>query len=185
MSRRKVPPVRTSFRFTRCKPHSCLGDKWSGRRAERIVFGFTHQEARDRLKRYGRRPGTHENDFVHVSWLMENQPRGWSPRHPKTPIARRIQNVVSRGLGTAPHSVRLFAAIGTYLDGLRGWDMVIGLFRGGELKAFITVDVSARPAKRNLRADFLLSARWFWDDDVIAHLAREIRRELCRRADAA
>jgi len=135
---------------------------------EREFCGIASTEVDERLRSERAR-----SFWVAVRKVMRCQCfLNWNPRKPSTPLSECLFRRVARGLKD-PGDLRLFISVGTCLD-------VMGVDCFFEHKGqIVTIDLTVRPFKGGLRANYLLSRLDFIGDHHY-RLADRMARRLSR-----
>ncbi|HAO64974.1 TPA: hypothetical protein DCQ44_03270 [Candidatus Taylorbacteria bacterium] len=109
----------------------------------------------------------------------------WNPKHPTTPMTRRLFEPIKLGLGVGGEALQLFCAINTILDYHFGIDGFFSISKRSALKFtvddIVTFDLTFKSSshkKKNQKADFLISAADFESLPNLGYLVDKIVRKL-------
>jgi hypothetical protein len=144
-----------------CRPQDGYG-------FEREAFGIASEDVDERLR--SERVGSFTEAIQKVMRCQHFL--GWNPRKPKTPLMQSLFRRVAHGVRDH-RDLRFYISVGTWLD-VMGTDCFFE--HHGRV---VTVDLTVRPFKHDLRADFLLS-RLDFVLDCHYRLADRMARRLSR-----
>jgi hypothetical protein len=136
---------------------------------EREAFGIASPDVDERLRSERVRSFTEA-----IQKVMRCQHfLDWNPRKPKTPLIQSLFRRVAHGLRDH-RDLRFYISVGTWLD-----PMGVDCFFEHQDRV-VTIDLTVRPFKHDLRADFLLS-RLDFVLDCHYQLADRMAKKLSRR----